>query len=254
MSTEKNLQGKIALVTGGSRGIGRAISQALAERGALVYINFRKRESEAQEAKKLIEKAGGSCRLLQADISKEEEIQSIIDQIKEESGALDILVSNAVTGVLKPISELSVSDWHFVMNTNVLSLMHLVQKALPIMENQPYGRIISLSSHGSWKAYPMYGSIGISKAALETMSMYLADELAPKNITVNVIRGGTVKTDAIKNFPNLDKMLAQLTKQTPMGKLTSAEDIGSLAAYLCSAEAGMITGQNITVDGGISIR
>jgi len=254
MKIEKNLSGKIALVTGGSRGIGRAISQALAERGAMVYINFRKREVEAQETKRLIEEAGGNCQLFQADISKEEDIQRLIDQINSESGGLDILISNAVTGVLKPISSLTVSDWHFVMNTNVLSLMHLVQKALPLMENRPYGRVISLSSHGSWKAYPMYGSIGISKAALETMSMYLADELAPKNITVNVIRGGTVKTEAIKNFPNLDKMLAQLTAQTPMGKLTQAEDIGALAAFLCSAEAGMITGQNISVDGGISIR
>ena len=251
---EKNLSGKIALVTGGSRGIGRGISQALAKRGAMVYINYRKREDEAHEAKKLIDEAGGNCQIIQADISKEEEIQQLIDHIAAESGALDILVSNAVTGVLKPISALTVSDWHFVMNTNVLSLMHLVQKALPLMEKQPFGRVISLSSHGSWKAYPMYGSIGISKAALETMSMYLANELASKNITVNVIRGGTVKTDAIKNFPNLEKMLAQLTAQTPMGKLTEAQDIGSLAAFLCSEEAGMITGQNITVDGGISIR
>jgi enoyl-[acyl-carrier protein] reductase III len=250
---EKNLKGKVALVTGGSRGIGRAISLRLAQRGAFVYIVFRKREDQALEVQKLIESEGGECRIFKADVSKEAEIANLIESIRIEKGGLDIIVSNAVTGVLKPLTSITVDDWDFVMRTNVLALLHLVQKGLPLMEGREYGRVISLSSHGSWKAYPMYGSVGISKATLEALSMYLASELGPKNITVNVIRGGTVKTDAIRNFPNLDEMLAKLRSETPMGKLTETEDIAALVAFLCTTEAGMITGQNLSVDGGISI-
>ncbi len=247
------MKDKIALVTGGSRGIGKAISIALARRGVKVYINFRKREDAAQETKQEIEDAGGRCVLVKADVSKEGDIASMIQTIQENEGGLDILISNAVTGVLKPVTEITASEWDYVFKVNTISLMLLTQKALPLMEGREFGRIVSLTSHGSTRAYPQYGIIGISKAALETMSRYLAAELGPKNITVNTLCGGTVATDAIKNFPNLEKLLANITRQTPMGKLTEPNDIGETVAFLCSREAGMITGQNIVVDGGYSV-
>jgi enoyl-[acyl-carrier protein] reductase III len=247
-----DLHGKIALVTGGSRGIGRAIAVRLAEAGANVAINYLRQRTAAAETIKLIEAAGAKALAIRANVGEHENIHQMIDEIETEFGKLDILISNAASGVLKPAMELTEKHWHWTMDINAGTLLPLAQHAVPLM-NELGGNIVAVSSLGSVRAIPNYAAVGASKAALESLIRHLALELAPKKISVNAVSAGLVDTDALKHFPNREKMLEASQAKTPTGRLTTPDDVADVVLFLCSPLASQIQGQTIVVDGGYSI-
>jgi enoyl-[acyl-carrier protein] reductase III len=247
----KPLAGKIALVTGGSRGIGRAIALKLARAGSDVAIVYHNSHEEAEEVCAAIRQLGQRAHALQADVSDPELVAEIFDAVRKEFGRLDLLVSNAATGVLRPALELSLKHWRRCLETNALALNLLAQQAVPLMPAG--GRIIALSSLGAWRAIPHYAFIGASKAALESLARSLAQELGPRGIRVNVVSAGVVDTDALKYFPNREQLLAEFGRRAPAGPTLTAEAVADAVYLLCLPEAGMITGHTLVVDGGYCI-
>ncbi|MBU1139331.1 MAG: enoyl-[acyl-carrier-protein] reductase FabL [Proteobacteria bacterium] len=246
------LQGKVALITGGSRGIGRAIAMRFAENGMDIVVNYVRHKRDAQETADAAEKLGVRCLLLKANVAKSEDVQKMLETIGKEFGTLDVLVSNAASGVLKPAMELTERHWNWAMDINARALLTLVQNCLPLMS--PGSRVMAVSSLGATRAIENYTTVGASKAALESLVRHLAVELGPKGIHVNTISAGAVDTDALKKFPNRDEILSTALARTPLGRLTTPEDVADLAIFLCSDFAKMIQGQVITVDGGYAIR
>ncbi len=247
-----DLQGKVALITGGSRGIGRAIALRLAESGADVVVNYVRHRRDAAETAEAVEKIGRRCLLVKTNVANSEDVKGMFAAISEEFGHLDILVSNAASGVLKPALELTERHWNWAMDINARALLTLVQQGLPLMGRG--SRVMAVSSLGSVRAIDNYTTVGASKAALESLVRHLAVELGPMGINVNTISAGAVDTDALKHFPNRDEILRAAMERTPLGRLTTPQDVADIALFLCSPLSGMIQGQVITVDGGYAIR
>ena len=246
------LKGKVALVTGSSRGIGRAIALKLAENGVDLVVNYVRHRRDAETTAGQIEERGAKCLVVKANVANDDDLRGMFEQIKAEYGRLDILVSNAASGVLKPALELSARHWNWAMDINARALLALAQFAVPMMPEG--GRIIAVSSMGAVRAVENYTAVGASKAALESLVRHLAVELGPQKIHVNTISAGAVDTEALKKFPNRQEILDVALARTPMGRLTTPEDVADVAFFLCSDLAGMIQGQTIVVDGGYSIR
>jgi enoyl-[acyl-carrier protein] reductase III len=247
-----DLSGKVALVTGGSRGIGRAIAVRLAEAGADVAINYLRQRTAADETVKMIEETGRRALAIRANVGEPDNIPGLIAEIGQNFGRLDILVSNAASGVLKPALELNEHHWHWTMDINAGTLLPLTQHSLPLMLPNG-GHIIAVSSLGSVRAIPNYAAVGASKAALESLIRHLAVELAAQNIHVNAVSAGVVDTDALKHFPNRDLLLENSREKTPSGRLTTPEDVADVVLLLCSPLAQQIHGQTVVVDGGYAI-
>ncbi|SHO48834.1 enoyl-[acyl-carrier-protein] reductase FabL [Desulfopila aestuarii] len=247
-----NLRGKVALITGGSRGIGRAIALRLAENGVDVVVNYVRHKKDAEDTAALVEKAGASCLVVKANVAKEEDVHAMFGELENRFGRLDFLVSNAASGVLKPAMELTERHWNWAMDINARALLSLVQHGVRMMQSG--SRVMAVSSLGSVRAIENYTTVGASKAALESLVRHLAVELGPKGIMVNTISAGAVDTDALKHFPNRDQILETALSRTPLGRLTTPEDVANIALFLCSDLATMIQGQVITVDGGYAIR
>lgn len=248
-----SLKGKVALVTGGSRGIGKAIALTLADKGCDIIINFFRNRKTAEETAEQIRAKGVRCHIIKANVGDLEKIDGMFEEIAAEFGGLDILVSNAASGVLLPLMELKESHWDWTMEINAKALLFCAQKAAPLMERRGGGKIVSLSSLGSIRVLDNYTTVGVSKAALEALTRYLAVELASKNIIVNAVSGGAVDTDALTHFPNREELLETARKRTPAGRIVQPQDLANTVAFLCSDEASMIRGQTIIVDGGVSL-
>ncbi|HEB49487.1 MAG TPA: enoyl-[acyl-carrier-protein] reductase FabL [Desulfobulbus sp.] len=246
------LQGKVALITGGSRGIGRAIAIRLAENGVNIVVNYVRHRRDAEETVAAVRARGVECLAIKANVAREEDVARMFDGIRESYNRLDILVSNAASGVLKPAMELTTRHWNWAMDINARALLALAQHAVPMMERG--GRIMAVSSLGAVRAVPNYTVVGASKAALESLVRHLAVELGPRGILVNTISAGVVDTDALKKFPNRDQIISQSLERTPMGRLTTPDDVANLALFLCSDLASMIHGQVVVVDGGYAIQ
>ena len=246
------LDGKVALITGGSRGIGRAIALRLAEYGADVVVNYVRHRGDAEDTVAAIEKKGVRCLAVKANVAQEEDVIRMYDEIRKRHDRLDIVVSNAASGVLKPAMELTIRHWNWAMDINARALLTLTQHAVPMM--RAGGRILAVSSLGAVRAVPNYTVVGASKAALESLVRHLAVELGPKGINVNTISAGVVDTDALKKFPNRDEIINLSLARTPLGRLTTPEDVADLALFLCSDLATMIHGQTVVVDGGYAIQ
>ncbi|HBG21231.1 MAG TPA: enoyl-[acyl-carrier-protein] reductase FabL [Desulfobulbaceae bacterium] len=246
------MQGKTALITGGSRGIGRAIAIRLAEYGADVVVNYVRHKKDAMDTADEVEKLGRKCLLVKANVANSDDVTEMFAEIAREFSRLDILVSNAASGVLKPALELTERHWNWAMDINARALLTLVQQGLPLMARG--SRIMAVSSLGSVRAIENYTTVGASKAALESLVRHLAVELGSRGINVNTISAGAVDTDALKHFPNRDQILQAATERTPLGRLTTPQDVADIALFLCSGLATMIQGQVITVDGGYAIR
>ncbi len=246
------LRDKVALVTGGSRGIGRAIAVRLAEHGVDIVVNYVRHKKDAKETAAAVEKLGRRCVLVKANVAREKDVSAMFAEIDKQFKKLDILVSNAASGVLKPAMELTERHWNWAMDINARALLTLVQNGVPLMEEG--GRIIAVSSLGAIRAIENYTTVGASKAALESLVRHLAIELGQKKINVNTVSAGAVDTDALKKFPNRDAILSTALARTPMGRLTTPDDVADVALFLCSQFATMIQGQVITVDGGYAIR
>ncbi|HPI73701.1 MAG TPA: enoyl-[acyl-carrier-protein] reductase FabL [bacterium] len=251
-SIEINLQGQVALVTGGSRGIGRAIALRLAQAGANVAINYLRQRTAAEETVAAIRALGRQALAIRANVGEHEAIEEMVEEIKKEYGRLDILVSNAASGVLKPALELTEKHWHWTMDINAGTLLPLTQHTVPLMGERG-GHIIAVSSLGSVRAIPNYAAVGASKAALESLVRHLALELAPKKISVNAVSAGVVDTDALSHFPNREQLLNHSAERTPTGRLTTPEDVADAVLFLCSGLSAQIQGQTIVIDGGYSI-
>jgi len=246
------LEGKTALITGGSRGIGRAIALKLAENGVDIVVNYVRHRKDAEATVAAIEEKGVRCLAVKANVAKEADVDRMFDEIGQTYDRLDILVSNAASGVLKPVMELTPRHWDWAMDINARALLSLSQHAVRMM--QEGGRIMAVSSLGAVRAVPNYTVVGSSKAALESLVRHLAVELGPKGITVNTISAGVVDTDALKKFPNRDEIISESLRRTPLGRLTTPEDVANLALFLCSDLSGMINGQTLVVDGGYAIQ
>ncbi len=246
-----NLTGKVALVTGGSRGIGKAIAIRLAEHGMDIVVNYVRHKQDALATAAEVEKFGQRCLLIKANVAKESDVDAMFEEISETFGRLDVLVSNAASGVLKPVLELTSRHWNWAMDINARALLSLVQHGLPLMKEG--GRVIAVSSLGSVRAIENYTTVGASKAALESLVRHLAVELGPRGIRVNTVSAGAVDTDALKKFPNREIILENALKRTPLGRLITTDDVADVTLFLCSNLSNMIQGQVVTVDGGYAI-
>ena len=247
----KPLAGKFALVTGGSRGIGRSIAIELASRGANVAINYFRNHKEAQTTQVEVEALGVRCIRVSAHLAESAQVERLFTKIANEFGQLDILINNAASGVQRHGLDLEEKHWDWTMNINTKAPWLCTKAAVPLMKAG--GRVVNISSLGAARVLPYYLSVGVSKAGLEAVTRYLAIELAPFGITVNAVSGGYVPTEALSHFPNRDKMLEIARSKTPGDRLLMPEDMAKTVAFLCSEEAAMIRGQVIVVDGGMSL-
>ncbi len=243
---------KKALITGGSRGIGRAIALRLAAEGADIAINFVKDEETARETTAEIEKIGRKVLTVKADISEPNQIKEMFSQIKQKFGNLDLFVSNAVSGVLGPAERIGKFGWDRALNTNTRAFMLGVQQAIRLFPESG-GKIVAISSIGSFTCLPGYSAVGASKAALEALVRYFARELAPRGINVNAVSGGPVETSALDYFPDKENVLKVWKERTPTQRIAQPEEIASVVAFLLSDEASWIQGQTIIVDGGLTL-
>jgi enoyl-[acyl-carrier protein] reductase III len=250
-----DLTGKVALVTGSSRGIGRACAIKLAEAGADVIVNYVTSRGAAVEVAEKIDSLGRRAYIVKADVSEEDDVESLMQFVRENVGQLDIVVSNAATGGFRPLLAANSKHFQTTMNTNVLSLVYLVRNALPMLERGPgRGKVVALSSHGSHMALPMYGVIGGSKAALEAVARHLTLEVGDRGVNVNVVKAGLVETDSTKKIPFADRMFAGRTEKTMMGeRVLTAEDVANTVLFLASPLSDLVQGETITVDGGSAI-
>ena len=242
---------KVALVTGSSRGLGKALAIELAKSGYDIVVNYARSKSAALETVKEIEAIGQKALLVRANVGDVEKLRSMFETIREEFGRLDVFVSNAASGVLRPIMELEETHWDWTMNINAKAMLFGAQEAAKLMDQG--GKIVGISSLGSIRYLENYTTIGVSKAAIESLTRYLAVELAKKGISVNSVSGGALDTDALKHFPNREDLLEDARNNTPAGRMVEIDDMVKTAMFLISDASDMIRGQTIIVDGGRSI-
>jgi enoyl-[acyl-carrier protein] reductase III len=245
------LAGKVAFVTGGSRGIGRATTLKLAQAGCDVAIAYHNSHEEADAVCARVRALGRTAMAVQADVSDPSSVAEAFEEFRQHFDRVDIVVSNAAIGVLKPAMELTLKHWRRCLETNALALNTLAQQAVPLMRDG--GSIIGLSSLGASRAIPHYSFIGASKAALESLARGLAQELGARRIRVNIVSAGVVDTDALKHFPNREQLLAEYARRTPIGPTLAPEDVANAVFLLCLPESSMITGHTLVVDGGYCI-
>jgi enoyl-[acyl-carrier protein] reductase III len=242
--------GKIALITGGARGIGKATALKLAQTGcdiALVYYNS---SDEAQALVKEIQAMGRQAVALQANVADHQSVKELFTQFREHFNHLDFLISNAASGVLKPALKMTTKHWRWCLETNALALNHLATEAHSLM---PRGsRIIALSSLGALRAIPNYAFIGASKAALEALVRSLSLELAADGITVNTVSAGVVDTDALKHFPNREQLLDEYQAHSLSDKPLTPQDVANVIYLLCLPEAARINAHTLFADDGYS--
>lgn len=243
-------KGKIALVTGGSRGIGKAIALEMARRGADIAFNYLRSHDAAAETQGEIEDLGVRCLRVKAHLGEKARIEELFALVKDEYGRLDFLINNAASGVQRSAAELDEKHWDWTMGINAKAPWLCSIEASKLMAGG--GAIVNLTSEGSRRVLPNYFSVGTSKAALEAVTRYLAVELAPNGIRVNAVSGGYVETGALDHFPNREEML-EAGRRTPAGRMVSSEDIAKVVVFLCGDDAHMIRGQVIVVDGGATL-
>lgn len=256
MPSEQPYTGKIALVTGSGRGIGRAAALYLARLGADVVVNFFRNREPAETTAREIEAMGRKALVVKANVGTDAGLDKLFDRTAKVFGGLDILVSNAASGYNRPAMEQKPRGWDWTMNINARALLFGAQRAVPLMEARGGGSIVAISSPGSSRVLPDYVVVGASKAALEAIVRYLAVELAPKNIVVNGISPGIVETEALRHFDLIrsdEDLIARSVRHTPAGRILTPQDVAYLIAFLCSPQAAMIRGQIIVIDGGYTL-
>jgi enoyl-[acyl-carrier protein] reductase III len=246
------LKGKKALVSGGSRGVGRAVALRLAKAGCDLIVNYVRHAEAAEETVAAIEKLGRKAYAVKANVGNDEDVHRLIDAVAARFGGLDILVSNAASGVLKPALELTERHWRWTMDINAAAFLHLVRHAAPLLAKRK-GTAIAISSLGAVRAIHNYGAVGASKAALESLARHLAVELAPQGIRINTISAGVIDTDALKHFPNRKELIDGYVEKCPLKRLTTPDDVADAVLLLCSPLAADIVGHTLVVDGGYSI-
>jgi len=250
---ERRLDKKVALITGASRGIGRAIALRLAELGAHIVLNYVRNEEAAAQTAKELSQHPVEVLQVQANVGDPEALDQLVKTALDRFGGVDILVHNAALGAFKPVHQLRLNQWDLSLDINAKAFLLLTQKVLPSMEKKGSGTILAISSLGARQFIPNYGAIGISKATLETLVKYLGVELAPKGIRVNCVSGGLVDTDALKSFPRYDEVKKDVISRTPSGRIGEPDDLARIVAFLTLPESRWIVGQTIVADGGLSL-
>jgi enoyl-[acyl-carrier protein] reductase III len=245
------LAGRTALVTGAARGIGAAIAHKLAAAGCDVAIIYYSSHAAAEAVCDGVRAAGRRALALQADVADPDGVAAAVARVRAELGTVDIAISNAASGVLRPAAELTRKHWRWCLETNALALHGLAVALAPQMPRG--GRLIALSSLGAVRALPDYAFVGASKAALEALVRSLAAELGGQGITVNAVRAGVVDTDALQAFPQRQALLDEFAARAPLGGPLTAAQVADAVYLLCLPEASMISGQTLVVDGGYSI-
>ncbi len=241
---------RTAVVTGGSRGIGRRVAQLLAAESVHVLLTYRRSAGAAAETVRLIEKAGGTAEAVRVELESADDIHGLFDEHVER---LDILVANAAASAFKPIPEFSASNLERSWATNVRSFVLLAQRAVTAMPSG--GRIVALTSYGSGHAFPSYGAIGADKAAIESWVRHMAAEFGERGITVNAVNGGLIDTESLEHYYSLagSPPLERMVERIPLRRLGTADDVADAVAFLASDRAAYITGQVLAVDGGLTI-
>ncbi len=250
-----DLTGKVAIVTGSSRGIGRAIAEALAHHGARVVISSRK-AAACQEVADAInaEQGEGRAIVVPANISAKEDLQHLVDETKRQLGRIDILVCNAASNpYYGPMAGISDDQFRKILDNNVVANHWLIQMAAPDMLERGEGSIIIVSSIGGLKASPVLGAYNISKAADFQLARNLAAEFGPRQVRVNCIAPGLIKTDFARALWENPQTLAAVTMHTPMQRIGEPDEIAGAAVFLASPASTFMTGQAIVVDGGATV-
>jgi NAD(P)-dependent dehydrogenase (short-subunit alcohol dehydrogenase family) len=253
MTTPFHLTGKVAVITGSSRGIGRAIAETMASLGAKVVISSRKAEA-CEEVAKAINAKGGEAAIIPCNISRKAEVEALVAKTRETFGRINILVCNAaVNPVYGPLANLPDEAFDKVMGSNVKSNLWLCNLVIPEMAARGDGAVVIVSSIAGIRGTGVLGAYGISKAADFALARNLAVEWGPKNVRVNCIAPGLVKTDFAKALWEDPANLAARNAQTPLRRIGEPHEIGPVAAFLASPAASFITGQVIVADGGVTI-
>jgi enoyl-[acyl-carrier protein] reductase III len=251
MSAAFSLSGKNALITGGTRGIGRAISLQFARAGATVVANY---VSGQQAAEALLDQARDErlgITVCRADLTSAKGLSRLEEAVASLSGHLHILVHCAATGVHKSIDELTLRHYDFIFALNVRALFELVKRLLPRFAAD--ASILALSSQGAVRTVPAYSLIGASKGALEALARHLAVELAPRGIRVNILAPGAIATQVWDAMPDGKERLAEMARKTPAGRLTTPEEVAHAAQFLCSDASRSVIGQTLVIDGGAGL-
>jgi NAD(P)-dependent dehydrogenase (short-subunit alcohol dehydrogenase family) len=245
-------RGKVALITGSSRGIGRALALVLAREGATVVIHYRQNHQAAEAAVAEAKAAGGEAWAVAADLEDMEAIDRLFAAVAELHGRLDCFVSNAAATAFRPALELKPHHLERTFNMNVRAFVLGVQRAVPLMGSG--GRILAITSYGSVRSFPTYANLGAAKAALEAWVRYFAEELGPRDINVNALNAGVVRTDSAEFFYGQPGMppAESVVSRIPKGRAAAPEEIARAAAFLLSDDASYITGTTLFVDGGLT--
>lgn len=246
-----SLSGKRFLVTGGTRGIGQAISLRFARSGATVIANYLRDEKSAEHTKAIAAQEGLGIALCRADLTRKEGLEHVDGLLREGGSPLAGLVHCAATGVHRPIEELSERHFDWTFSLNVAAFFNLTK--LLVGRLSKGSSIVAVSSWGAQRALPFYTLVGSSKGALEALARHLAAELAPRGIRVNILSAGAVLTDVWKAMPDSEARLAEAVRRTPAGRLVTAEEVAYGAQFLCSDAAQGIIGHTLVIDGGTGI-
>jgi enoyl-[acyl-carrier protein] reductase III len=251
LSSDRPFEGQVVVITGASRGIGRATAVRFAQGGASIVVNYLRHRSAADDTVAELTALGARALPVRADVSDPEDLDRLFAETQSAFGGLDVLVSNAALAVLRPALELEIKHWQKTLDVMGRALLLTAQRAVPLMAGR-WGRIVSISSVGSFRVLPNYVAAGVAKSILETLTRYLAVELGPRGINVNAVSGGVIETDALKAFSNKGDML-YAGSQAPLGRMGEPDDLASVVTLLCRPEARWITGQTIIADGGYTL-
>lgn len=239
-----------AFITGGTRGIGKAIALKAARTARTVILNYLQNDAEAEKTKAEVERLGAACILIRANLLFPDDIDRMFETVNRATTSIDWFAHCAALNTFKPLLDIKPNQFDLTMNVNARSFLLCIQRIVPLMEG---GSIVAVSSLGSQRAVPAYGALGPTKAALEAIVRQCAFELAPRGIRVNAVNGGLIETSSIEKFPEAEIMKAKAVQRTPAGRLGTAEEIAEIVLFLAGSSSRWINGQTIVADGGFSI-